>query len=119
MNLLPSINKKNFLLLAIFSVFTLNMAAQKSEPDFWRHVRFGGGLGLNFVDNFFSATIAPSAINEFDRNFTLGLGFNATFFNQKNVHKTTVLGGSLVGLYNVISELQLSGEFEQLNVNRK
>ncbi|MEL0455608.1 alpha-ketoglutarate decarboxylase [Flavobacteriaceae bacterium SZ-1-7] len=95
------------------------MAAQKSEPDFWRHVRFGGGLGLNFGDNFFSATIAPSAIYEFNQNFALGLGLNATFFNQKSMHKTTVLGGSLIGLFNVISDLQLSAEFEQLNVNRR
>lgn len=29
------------------------------------------------------------------------------------------MGANLIGLYNVINELQLSAEFEELNVNRK
>lgn len=93
--------------------------AQEPKSDFWNHVRFGGGLGLNFGDGFFSATIAPSGIYEFNKSFALGLGLNATFNNQKSVYKSTILGGSLIGLYNPIQEIQLSTEFEQLNVNRR
>lgn len=88
------------------------------KSDFWNHVRFGGGLGLNFGAGFFSGTIAPSGIYQFDSRFALGIGLNATFNNQKNVYKSTILGGSVIGLFNVIREIQLSGEYEQLNVDR-
>ncbi|XMO88225.1 alpha-ketoglutarate decarboxylase [Algibacter sp. AS12] len=119
MNSILLINKKIVLLFTILLFCSLNVNAQDTPSDFWDHVRFGGGLGLNFGDGFFSATVAPSAIYEFDNNFSLGLGLNATFNNQKNAYKSTILGGSLVALYNVIREVQLSAEFEQLNVNRR
>tara|TARA_R110000868_G_scaffold11125_2_gene54543 strand:- start:1362 stop:1892 length:531 start_codon:yes stop_codon:yes gene_type:complete len=118
MNHFLSIYKKHSLIL-IFSVFCFQgTKAQDIRSDFWNHVRFGGGIGLNFGDGFFSGTIAPSGIYEFDNIFALGLGLNATFNNQKNIYKSTILGGSLIGLANVIPQLQLSAEFEQLNVDR-
>jgi len=119
MNLILSINKKTIFFLIIISFCFQNTIAQEAKSYFWNHVRFGGGLGLNFGDEFFSATIAPSGIYEFDKNFALGLGLNATFNNQKSVYKSTILGGSLIGLYNPITDIQLSAEFEQLNVNRR
>lgn len=90
----------------------------KSNSHFWNHVRFGGGLGLGFGDGYFSGTIAPSAIYQFDDTFALGLGLNASYYKQKNIHKSTVLGGSIIGLVNTLDFLQLSVEFEELNVNR-
>ena len=119
MNLILSINKKIALILVIFSFGLQNSIAQEAKNDFWEHMRFGGGLGLNFGDGFFSATIAPSGIYQFDKNFALGVGLNATFNNQKSAYKSTILGGSILGLYNVMREIQLSTEFEQLNVNRR
>ncbi len=119
MNTFLSINKK-IILITLFVFFSLNnLIAQQKTNYFWSHVRFGGGVGLNFGDEFFSGTLAPSAIYEFDNTFALGLGLNGTFDNQKNVYKSTILGGSIIGLFNVINELQLSAEFEQLNVNRR
>ena len=112
------INKKSTLILYIIFFLINATYAQQKKSDFWNHVRFGGGIGLNFGDNFFSGTIAPSAIYEFDNMFAMGLGLNATFNNQKSIYKSTILGGSLIGLFNVINELQLSAELEQLNVNR-
>jgi hypothetical protein len=67
---------------------------------------------------FFSATIAPSAIYEFNNHVALGIGLNGTINNLKRVYKSTILGGSLIGLFSPINEIQLSAEFEQLNVNR-
>ena len=119
MNLILSFNKKTIVILIITSFCFQNITAQVAKSDFWNHVRFGGGLGLNFGDGFFSATIAPSGIYEFDKNFALGLGLNATFNNQKSVYISTILGGSLIGLYNPIREIQVSAEFEELNVNRR
>lgn len=86
--------------------------------DFWKHVRVGGGIGLSFNNGFFSGTLAPSAIYDFNDQFSMGIGVNATFNKLKNRYKSTILGGSLIGLYNPIRELQISGEFEELNVHR-
>lgn len=92
---------------------------QEDEDSFWKHVRFGGGLGLSFGDGFFSGTLAPSAIYEFNPQFALGVGLNGTYASRKDYYKATIFGGSVIGLYNPINELQLSAEFEELNVNRK
>lgn len=114
-----SINEKVIALFVLtFFCFQLSFS-QETKSEFWSHVRYGGGLGLNFGDGFFSATIAPSAIYEIDKNVALGLGLNATFNNQKNAYKSTILGGSLIGLFNPIQNIQISTEFEQLNVNRR
>ena len=118
MNQFLSISKKHILVLIFSVLFLQGTKAQEIRSDFWNHVRFGGGIGLNFGDGFFSGTIAPSGIYEFDNTFALGLGLNATFNNQKNIYKSTILGGSLIGFFNVIPQLQLSAEFEQLNVDR-
>jgi hypothetical protein len=107
----------------IFIVSLLFMAcvhAQEKQTDsFWKDVHYGGGIGLSFGNGFFSATLAPTAIYEFNDQFGLGLGLNGTINNQKNQYNSTILGGSLVGLFNPINGLQLSAEFEQLQVNRK
>ena len=115
-----SITKKISLILVILLFYSQFASAQdvKAKSDFWNHVRFGGNIGLSFGDNFFSGTLAPSGIYQFDRQFALGVGLNATLNSQKNVYKSTIFGASLIGLYNVIPQLQISAEFEQLNVDR-
>ena len=90
-----------------------------STSDFWNHVRFGGGIGLSFGDGYFSGTVAPSAIYQLDTNVALGIGLSASYYKREERYKSTVLGGSIIGLFNPINEIQLSSEFEQLNVNRK
>lgn len=87
--------------------------------DFWNHVRYGGGVGLSFGSGFFSGTLAPSAIYEFNGTLALGIGLNGTLSHRKHFYKSTMYGGSVIGLVNVIPELQLSAEFEQLKVIRK
>lgn len=122
MKYLNTINKRIFLsITGIILVFGISFAQQNDQnqkSDFWNHVRFGGGIGLNFGDGFFSGTIAPSAIYQFDQQFALGLGLNASYFKREDIFKSTVIGGSVIGLFNPFDVLQLSTEFEQLNVNR-
>ncbi|HIC32770.1 MAG TPA: alpha-ketoglutarate decarboxylase [Flavobacteriaceae bacterium] len=111
------------LLLIFFAFFTTLSFSQenltKNENNFWKHVRFGGGFGLSTGDGFFSVTLAPNAIYQFNRKYGLGVGLNGTYNRQKNVYKSTIFGGSVIGLLNPIPEIQLSTEFEALNVNRK
>lgn len=118
---LPSTQKK-ILLFAVFAILaTISFSQNPSSKsnNFWEHVRFGGGIGLSFGDGFFSGTLAPSAIYQFNDYFALGVGLNGTYNSQKNFYKSTIFGGSTLALFNPIQEIQISTEFEKLNVSRK
>ena len=106
-----------FFLMIINCLSALN--AQQNNSIFWDEVRLGGGIGLSFGDGFFSGTLAPSAVYEFNSTFALGVGVNATYNTQKEFYKSTILGGSLIVLFNPSDAIQLSAEFEELHVNRK
>lgn len=110
---------KGFITTVFVMLFSTFITAQTTDDSFWNHVRFGGGVGLSFGDGFFRGTLAPSAIYEFNEQFSLGIGLNGTYNSLKNSYKSTILGGSVIGLFNPIQEIQVSAEFEQLNVNRK
>jgi hypothetical protein len=112
------IRKKAAFIILLFFGFN-NLVQSQQSNDFWNHVRYGGGIGLSFGDGFFSGTLAPSAIYEFNETVALGLGLNGTINNRKSFYKSTIYGGSLIGLVNMIPELQFSAEFEELRVNRK
>lgn len=109
---------KTILLLILFGSTFSTLNAQDSQDSFWNNVRFGGGLGLSFGNGFFSGTIAPSAIYEFNNQFAAGIGLNATYAKRKDWYKSTILGASVITLFNPVEALQLSAEFEELNVNR-
>lgn len=113
--------KKPFLLL-MFTLFcgvaSAQLTVKESSPNFWQNVRFGGGLGLSTGSGYFSATVAPSAIYEFNSMFGLGVGLSGTYTKRKDFYKSTVFGGSLIGLFSPIRELQLSAEFEEFFVTR-
>ncbi|WP_460220107.1 alpha-ketoglutarate decarboxylase [Psychroserpens sp. MEBiC05023] len=112
---------KTLFLFVILLTFSIASFSQNKDDNntFWKHVRFGGGIGLSFGDGFFSGTLAPSAIYQFNSDFGLGVGLNGTYNSLKNNYSSTILGASMIGLYNPIPELQVSGEFEELNVNQK
>lgn len=106
-------------LLLIFVLMHSNKAlAQDQQYNFWDQVRFGGGVGLNFGNGYFSGTLAPSAIYEFNPQFAAGIALTGTYASLKNNNSATILGGSILALYNIIPQIQLSAEFEELNVNR-
>lgn len=94
------------------------ISAQESSSKFWQNVRYGGGFGLGWSNNYFSATVAPSMIYNFNDYFAIGIGLNGTYSTQEDVHKSTILGGSLIALVNPFESMQLSAEFEELYVNQ-
>lgn len=110
------------IVLSVFCLAFVNVIiAQddtKQKSDFWEKVQFGGGIGLSTGNNIFSATLAPSAIYNFNPQFSLGVGLSGTYLSRKNAFKSTILGGSIISLFNPIQEIQLSGEFEQNHVSR-
>lgn len=111
--------KINSILFGIICLFITTISAQNTTNDFWSHVRFGGGIGLGFSGDYFSGTLAPSAIYRFNPQFAAGISLNGTYSTRKDYYKATILGGSVLALFNPIPELQLSAEFEELHVSRK
>jgi hypothetical protein len=97
---------------------TTSCFAQDDQISFWQNVRIGGGIGLSFGDGFFSGSLAPSAVYDFNDQFSAGVSLNGTYNSLKNQYSSTIVGGSVLALYNVIPQLQISTEFEQLNVSR-
>ena len=119
-NLFPHYYKKVLLSSVLISLFTLFSFSQdqSNKNSFWKNVQFGGGIGLNFGDGFFSGAISPNAVYRFSPYVATGVGLNFSYSSQKDVFKSTVLGGSIIGLFNPFRELQISTEFEQLHVSR-
>ncbi len=124
MNIKSSIN--SFLTVFLSCVFYLMMTstlkaqvyqqtAQKS--DFWQRVRFGGGLGLNFGNNFTNINVAPSAVYQVNEYFAAGVGLSGSYVKQKNYYDSYIYGASIITLFNPLPEIQLSAELEQLRVN--
>ncbi|WP_430410473.1 alpha-ketoglutarate decarboxylase [Kordia sp.] len=113
---------KNIVFVIFMCLFSCLCFGQSNVPsqgsDFWRNVRFGGGVGLSFGNNIFSATVAPSAIYDFDAQFAAGVSLSYTYFKDDDFFKSTIVGGSFIGLYNPLREIQLSTEFEYMNVSR-
>ncbi|UOB19047.1 alpha-ketoglutarate decarboxylase [Abyssalbus ytuae] len=104
-------------LIIIISFNSYSQSGNHKKSSFWENVSFGGGLGLSFGDGFFSGTIAPSAIYNFNSSYSLGIGLNGSYIKD-DFYKATIVGGSIINLYNPFPELQLSAEFEELNVSR-
>ncbi|MBQ4818809.1 alpha-ketoglutarate decarboxylase [Aquimarina sp. MMG016] len=108
-------NKKIVILVAFIMFSLLKIEAQ--EENFWSHVRFGGNIGIGFSGNTFSGVIAPSAIYDFNNQFSMGLGVNFGYTDGLNFTATNY-GASIITLYNPFPSLQLSAEFEEMGVNR-
>jgi len=90
----------------------------KTKSDFWKHIQFGGGLGLGFGNGYADIMVAPSAIYNFNSYFSAGLGAQYNYVKQRNFYSANMYGGSLIALFHPIEELQISSELEQLRVNR-
>ncbi|WP_185964608.1 hypothetical protein [Flavobacterium sp. GT3R68] len=109
------------------SVFYLTVSAQepvekpveppKPPSEFWKHVQFGGGLGVGVGSGYTDITVAPSAIYNFNQYVALGVGAQYTYVEQKQFYSSHLYGGSIIGLFAPIEEIQLSVEVEQLRVN--
>ncbi len=118
--------KGNGLILAGFIFFSSLGHAQidvssveNKNKEFWNHVSFGGGVGLNFGNDYFMWSVAPSAIYNFNEQFSTGIGLNYMYLREKrfNNYSFSAYGGSLIFLYHPIREIQLSVEPELMQVN--
>ena len=94
-----------------------NTSPPETENQFWRNVQFGGGIGLGFGSGYTDISVAPSAIYNFNHYVALGVGAQYKYLKQKDYYASHLYGGSLIGLFNPINQIQLSAELEQLRVN--
>lgn len=116
----------------VIFLFFVNSTAQtstnqnsntKQTSEFWKKVRFGGGLGLNIGSGFTDITLAPSAIYEINEYIATGIGLQGSYIRVKprnsafENYEAYTYGGSWIVLVNPIEEIQLSAELEQLRVN--
>ncbi len=122
-----------YILLSFMALFSSTLltaqetaaTAPKSKSDFWDHVQFGGGLGASFGNDYTDVAIAPGAIYNFNDYVGLGVGLQGSYVKVKgdyyddnlNNYDSWIYGGSLIGLFNPIEEVQLSLELEQVRVN--
>ncbi|MDH7445499.1 hypothetical protein [Aquimarina sp. 2201CG14-23] len=103
-------------LILVFLIFFSLQKSYSQDENFWSHVRFGGNIGIGFTDNTFNGVIAPSAIYDFNNQFSMGFGLNFGYTDSQDFTATNY-GASLITLYNPFPELQLSAEFEQMGVS--
>ena len=71
--------KKNFVInltflltiVVLFSfkpeIYAQENTENKTKSDFWKHVQFGGGLGLGVGNGYADIMVAPSAIYNFNQ----------------------------------------------------
>ena len=126
MEICPNLKRTTVILTSfIFLASLQSMVAQKeiNEPvrtqdQFWQNVRFGGSLGLGFGNGYFNGSLSPSAIYDFNAMTSAGVSLSGAYAKQNNF-KATSLGGSIIGMFRPIREIQLSTEYEQLHINRR
>ncbi|RTY82697.1 hypothetical protein EKL99_08315 [Flavobacterium sp. ZB4P23] len=115
------VTKSFLVLIALFfasALFAQQNTIYTTMPNqFWRNVQFGGGLGLGFGSGYTDISLAPSAIYNFNEYVALGLGVQYKYLKQRDFFASHLYGGSVIGLFNPIPEIQLSTELEQLRVN--
>lgn len=99
-------------------IYAQEVNEMNRKSDFWNHVQFGGGLGLGIGNNYTNIMVAPSAVYNFNDYISAGLGAQYNYVKQKDFYQANMYGGSVIGLFNPIREIQISTELEQLRVNR-
>ncbi len=94
-----------------------NDSIPKSKSEFWNKVRFGGGLGLSVGGGFTNISISPTMYYNVNEWVSVGTGLTGSYIKSSGDYHSWIYGGSVVGLFNPIENIQLSTEFEQLRVN--
>ena len=106
---------KHFFWLLLL-VTTIGYAQQSNNSDFWKKVRYGGGLGLGFGNNTFNLQVSPSAIYEANTYYATGFGLQLNYAKFGD-DKFLGYGASWMNFFNPIPAIQLSTELEQWRVN--
>ena len=105
-------------LLLLQLTFAQGQTNPPNQPnDFWKHVQFGGGIGLGFSSGYTDIFLAPSAIYNFNPVVAVGAGLNLNYVSSKNYFTSLVYGVSTMVLVNPIPQIQFSLGLNQSRVN--
>lgn len=105
-------------LILNFSILTAQEeSGSKINSNFWKHVTYGGGLGLAVGGGFTDVSLAPTAYYNFNSKTAVGCGLIGSYSKQSGYFSSAIYGVSTIGLFNAFEEMQLSVEVEQLRVN--
>jgi len=98
----------------LFSMHSFSQSKPIQKSDFWDHVQFGGGINLNFSNQYTVLGLSPSALYNFTDQLASGVSISYLYVKNKNVtDPLNVYGTSLLLRYKPIDELQVSTEFEE------
>lgn len=119
--------KKLCFLVTLTLLISISINAQQSNDTFADHLRYGGTFNLGFGNNYTTIGISPSAIYDFNHQFSAGVSFSYNYAKGKyyDIYGTrfeassNMMGGSIIALYNAFNAVQLSAEFEQMHVSYK
>lgn len=108
-------------------LFSQQDSIPKTKSVFWQKVQFGGGLGLAFGNGFSNFSLSPTGYYHINKTVSVGVGISGSYVAQESNpsnynatgYKSTIFGGSVIGLFHPIQDVQLSAEIEQLAINRK
>lgn len=108
-------------------LFSQQDSIPKTKSVFWQKVQFGGGLGLAFGNGFSNFSLSPTGYYHVNKMVSVGAGISGSYVAQESNpsnynatgYKSTIFGGSVIGLFHPIENIQLSTEIEQLRVTRK
>jgi hypothetical protein len=121
---------KTFCFSVVFFHTSVMFSQQDSIPKeksvFWKKVQFGGGVGLAVGNGFTNVSLSPTGYYNFNSMYSVGVGLTASYVAQERNpsnfnsigYKSTIFGGSIIGLVHPIEEVQFSAELEQLKVTR-
>jgi hypothetical protein len=90
----------------------------KAKSEFWKNVQFGGGIGASIGSGYTDISLTPIAVYNFNEYVSAGIGLQGSYVSSRNFYNAALYGGSLIGLFNPIEQVQLSAELEQVRVNR-
>lgn len=111
---------RTHIFIGILILFTNTLFAQGAATpscEFWKKVRYGGGLGLNIGGGFTNISLSPTAIYDINQTISVGAGLQGSYVSSRNNFSSFIYGASLIGLANVSDQIQVSADLEQLKVN--
>ncbi len=112
--------KKTIIFIALFLVgfsyaqnttTTTTIIQTKEKSDFWKRVRFGGGLNLSF-GNTTVIGISPQANYMVNDRFSVGAGVGYQYIKSGS-YSQNIFSINGLAFYNIIQNLQLSANLEQ------
>lgn len=117
----------SFLLCSFFPpILKAQTTDNKGElkKDFWSHIYYGGGLGLQ-VGNITLIDVSPLVGIKVTPRISLGISPTYKYYSYKNYYstssdlRTNVYGGSLFARVLIIENLFAHAEYEMLQYNTK